>query len=67
MGGGERDSVARPCGLDAQGDRQMRLSSPGWAQEHDVAGLGEEVEVLRVARQPQRPAWAGAKTTSAGT
>lgn len=43
------------------------LRGPGWAQEHDVAGLGEEVEVLRVARQPQRPAWAGAKTTSAGT
>ena len=40
--GGEQDPVAVPRRGDPEGDRQMRLAGSGRAEQHDVAGLGEE-------------------------
>ena len=52
VGGGEGDPVAASGGLDPEGDRQVGLAGPGRSQEHDVLGLGEEVELGEVGDQP---------------
>ena len=40
--GGERDAVALSGRVDSQSDGQVGFACAGWAEQHDVAGLGEE-------------------------
>jgi hypothetical protein len=46
--GREGDPVAPPGSRDAERDREVGLAGPGRSQEHDVLGLGEEVELRQV-------------------
>lgn len=47
-GGGEGDPVAPSGGLDAEGDGEVGLAGAGWAEEDDVVGFAEEVELVEV-------------------
>jgi hypothetical protein len=48
VGSGERDPVAAAGRLDGQRDRQVGLAGAWWAEEHDVVGLQQEVELGEV-------------------